>query len=106
MNLNCSAIGLSVPPTFLNRAVLRATRNRSLNRVLGLASSSSGNFALYEWRIVRLKSTPAALIGYVNDSDHGPQHEERDEQADAAIGDPCSGCAQNVLRRVGNAPHR
>src|SRR5258705_12697185 len=66
MNLNCSAIALSVPPTFLNRAVLRATRNRSLNRVLGLASSSSGNFALYEWRIVRLKSTPAALIGYVN----------------------------------------
>jgi len=40
------SIGLSVPPTFLNRAVLRATRNRSLNRVLGLASSSSGNFAL------------------------------------------------------------
>src|SRR5712671_6461214 len=35
MNLNCSAIGLSVPPTFLNRAVLRATWNRSLNRVLG-----------------------------------------------------------------------
>jgi 1,2-phenylacetyl-CoA epoxidase PaaB subunit len=37
---------------------------------------------LYEWRIVRLKSTPAALVGYVN----APDQEQAIAEAIEAFG--------------------
>jgi hypothetical protein len=43
-----------------------------------LAMSKRPRAKLYEWRITRIRSTPAALIGYVQAPDAEPRKPSRD----------------------------